>query len=255
MPKPTMLISIETNKDTVSKDFGRSFIESLCNEDPRLIPEKLSETENYKDPYLGVEDYLENWWAVPTELYIDDVLIAEYFEGRAWKRKSALAGRGKVKHGGVDIKNRKIPSRFWFESRWARDVDFNHLFEAWVGLLHCEIGMLHLYTDAEKPILDGEHGSSFEIGSFGGPAKPGIANMGWAMAYGQEHIAEVDVTRIKAAGFPIDVRDDGIAIVRVTEKLSDVVDDFEHFSRRRSELKSFFRPDLFRIKDEPSDLV
>jgi hypothetical protein len=61
MPKPTMLISIETNKDTVSKDFGRSFIQSLCDEDPRLVPEKLSETENYKNPYLGVEDY----WVYP----------------------------------------------------------------------------------------------------------------------------------------------------------------------------------------------
>jgi hypothetical protein len=165
MPKQTMLISIETNKDTVSKDFGRSFIQSLCDEDPRLVPEKLSETENYKDPYLGVEDYLENWWAVPTELRLDGVLTAEYFEGRAWKRKSALAGRGMVEHGRITSKNMKIPGYFWFESRWARDVDFDHLFETWVGLSCCEIGMLHLYTDAERKIYDSGAGSSFKVGS------------------------------------------------------------------------------------------
>ncbi len=100
-------------------------------------------------------------------------------------------------------------------------------------------------------MLHSEEGSWFETGSFGGPAKPGLPNMGWAMAYGESYAAEVDVARIKSAGFPVD-EVDGVTIVRVTDKLSDVVDDFDYFSRRRAELKAMFRPDLFWIKEEPS---
>jgi len=74
------------------------------------------------------------------------------------------------------------------------------------------------------------------------------------MAYGPSYAAEVDTARIKAAGFVADERD-GVTIVRVTDKLSDVVDDFERFSRRRAELKALFRPDLFWIKGEPSERV
>ena len=85
---------------------------------------------------------------------------------------------------------------------------------------------------------------SFRVGSFGGLAKPDLPSMGWAMAYGTTYAAEVDVARIREGGFPVD-EFDGVTIVRVTDKLSDVVDDFEYFSRRRAQLKSLFRPGLF----------
>lgn len=73
--------------------------------------------------------------------------------------------------------------------------------------------------------------------------------MGWAMAYGPGYAAEVDTARIRARGFPVD-EIDGVSIIRVTDKLSDVVEDFEYFSRRRVELKSLFRPSLFWITEE-----
>jgi len=92
---------------------------------------------------------------------------------------------------------------------------------------------------------------SFEVGSFGGRFNPGIPNIGWAMAYGKEYTADVDFARIRAAGFAVDDRGEN-SIVRVTENLSDVVDDFADFSRRRAELKTMFRPEFFRIHDEPS---
>ena len=73
------------------------------------------------------------------------------------------------------------------------------------------------------------------------------------MAYGPGYMnyrQDVDVARIRAAGFSVEEKG-AVAIIRVTDKLSDVVDDFAHFSRRRAELKSLFRPDLFAIKHEP----
>jgi hypothetical protein len=252
VPKPTILISIDTNAETEAEEFGRSFIQSLCDEDPRLVPEKLSTTENYKDPFLGVDDFLANWWAIPVKTTVDGQARPDSFDSPSWKRKSALVSRGMINHGITDLWYHKHPSRIWYECRWAKNVDFNRLFDTWVRLSNADIGMLHLFTDREKREPQTEDESWFETGSFGGPAKPGLPNMGWAMAYGTGYAAEVDVSRIKAGGFPVD-EIDGVTIVRVTDKLSDVVDDFDHFSRRRAELKALFRPGLFWITQEPSE--
>ncbi len=251
MSKPTVLIAIDTNAETANEAFGRSFIQSLCDQDARLVPEKLSTTENYKDPFLGIDDFLANWWSIPEEVRVDGHFSRAAIQGPSWKRKSALASRGNVSHGFINQKNMKIPSRIWFESRWAKGVDFNQLFEAWVGLSHSEIGMLHLFTEVEKELLQSEGGAWFGTGTFGGPAKLGLPNIGWAMAYGGHYADEVDVARIRAAGFLVEERD-GVTIVRVTDKLSDVVDNFALFSKRRGELKALFRPGLFWMQDEPA---
>jgi len=250
--KPAILISIDTSAETEAESFGRAFMRTLCDEDKRLIPEWLSTTENYKDPFLGIDNFLANWWAIPVKTTVNGQSRPDSFDGPAWKRKSTLASRGLVKHGLTDIKYHKHPSRIWYESRWAKDVDFNHLFNAWVQLSHPDIGMLHLYTDNEVRRFQTEEDSWFQTGSFGGPARPGLPNIGWSMAYGAGYAAEVDAARIKAAGFAVDEHD-GVTVVRVTEKLSDVVDDFERFSQRRAELKLLFRPDLFWITEEPCE--
>lgn len=252
MPKPSVLISIDTTAETEAESFGRAFIQSLCDEDKRLVPELVSTSERYKDPFLGVDDFLANWWAIPVKTTVDGQARPDSFDGPFWKRKSTLVSRGMVNHGITDLWNHRYPSTLWFECRWAKGVDFDHLFESWVGLSRSDIGMLHVFTDSERRKSPTADESSFETGSFGGPAKPGLPNIGWAMAYGESYATEVDAARIKSAGFPVD-EGDGVTIVRVTDKLSDVVDDFDHFSRRRAELKALFRPDLFWIKEEPSE--
>ena len=177
-------------------------------------------------------------------------MLNESVEGMSWMRKSAVVSRGMVEHGTVNLKGFKFPSSLWFNSKWARHVDFGHLFEAWVELSRPEIGMLHLFTDDETASLKSPEGTSFKVGSLGGSAKPTIPNIGWAMVYGESYKSELDTASIEEAGFKVKVVG-GATIVQVTEKISDVVDDFANFSQRRAELKSLFRPDLFRIKDEP----
>ncbi len=213
------------------------------------MPEKLSTTENYNDPFLGVDDFLANWWAIPVKTTVDGQARPDSFDGPSWKGKSILASRGMVNHGITDLRYHKHPSRIWYECRWAKNVDFNHLFAAWVRMFSADIGMLHLFTDTEKREPQTEDESWFQTGSFGGPARPGLPNMGWAMAYGAGYAAEVDAARIRSEGFPIEELN-GVTIVRVTDKLSDVVDDFDQFSRRRAELKALFRSSLFWIDQE-----
>jgi len=250
MPKPAVLISIEATSETEAQAFGRPLIQTLCDEDPRLVPELVSTTDRYKEPFLGIDKFMSEWWAKPIDMYIDQELVGRRFQGPSWKRKSTVANRGMVRHGILDANRKRTKSSIWFESRWIEDISFNHLFNVWVEHSSPEIGLLHLFTEREVGSLQTEDGSWFQTGSFGGPAKPGIPNIGWAMAYGGDYAKEVDVARIKAAGFPV-FECHGAMIVQVTENLSDVVDKFAHFSRRRAELKAMFRPELFWIKDEP----
>lgn len=246
MSKPSALISLETSQSTEDKAFGRAFMQHLIDQDVRLVPELLSASETYKDPYLGLDDMIERWWAMPIATYFDGRPTGVRMGGPLWKRKTVLASRGMVNHGWINVRNQKIPSNLWFESRWTETVDFFQLFSNWVRLSKPAIGMLHLFTDTEKPSLQTGAGGSFSVGSFGGPAKPGLPNIGWAMVYGAEYAVEVDVGAICAAGFPVK-HIDGAVIIRVTDSLSDVVNDFAFFTRRRAELKLLFRPGLFWI--------
>jgi len=178
------------------------------------------------------------------------VSVTIYFRGPFWRRKSKLPSRGYVNHGLIDIENKKSSSRIWYECKWSKDVNFDHLFHQWATHLQADVAMLHLFTDPElrKPQTEDER--DFELGVFGGAFQPGLPNIGWAMAYGKSYAKDVDVSRIRAAGFDVE-EGDGVSIVRVTEKLSDVIDNFAHFSQRRAELKALFRSSLFWIKEEP----
>jgi hypothetical protein len=249
MPKPVALISAEWSQDIVAPEFGRRFIESLCAE-PRLVPEQLGLSEQFTDPFRGTDEFVANWWAMDAESWVEGGPKFEFHHGPEWRRRSALASQGRIHHGIVDIKNQRSPSRISFHARWDRRCDFDRLFREWLALGPADIGMLHLYTEPEQGRPTTEAQSWFQTGNFGGPMKPGLPNIGWAMAYGKAYESEVDVARIRAAGFSVE-QQDGVSVVRVTENLSDVVDDFEQFSRRRAELKSLFRPDLFWITEEP----
>jgi hypothetical protein len=249
MPKPRILISIETHAQTETTTFGERLVENLC-ENGSLVPEFVSTSETFKDRFESKEQFLRNWWAIPRKQVDGEGLaFGEAFIGPMWKRKSALASRGAIEHGSVGIRGHKSPSSIWFESRWSRHVDFDRLFSEWTELSRPEIGMLHLFTEPELQTKS-EAARSFELGLFGGPMKPGLPNLGWAMAFGKSFAADVDALRIKDAGFSV-LEHDGVTMVSVTDNLSDVIDNFAHFSQRRAKLKSLFRPGLFRIIEEP----
>lgn len=249
MPKPYLLITINTRVDTIDSAFGKGLMEALC-EEPRLVPELVSTSEICKDPFPGIDNFVERWWAQPAQMRLDGVLVSEFFWGPFWRRKSKLASRGMVDHMSRDkTRGLRPPGRIWFDCRWSGDVDFNRLFDAWVSLFRPEMAMMHMFTEPEFSLPPSQSKMRFEVGGFGGPKIPGIPNIGWAMAYGADNAQEVDVDRVKAAGFSVDTCG-GATVVRVTDRLSDVVDDYPRFSQRRDELKSLFRPDLFRIKDE-----
>lgn len=251
MPKPNVLISLRATLLTESKEFGRSFMQALLNEDIRLEPELVSLSERFKDPYVHLENFLEKWWAVHAKMYSDGRYSGESYWGPTWRRRSNIASRGMINHGLVNIDHERTASTLWFESRWDNEIKFEALFSRWVALAKPNVGMLHMFTERELCSIRGGLSSAFAVGTFGGPAKPGIPDAGWAMAYGNGYAQDVDVDLLRHAGFLVEIIED-VIVVKITEKLSDVLDDYEHFNSRRDELKKLFRPGFFRDKNDPS---
>jgi hypothetical protein len=251
--KPNIRISLQTSADISSAEVGRAFIEALCA-DARLTPDRISITEPVREPYGGIEDFVANWWAMPSQGYSDGKLVSDWVSGPMFKRVASIKNAGKIRHRTFSFDNRLSPGHIWWDCNWDSSINVEDLFDVWSTLLNPDVAMLHIYTSTEREVVDfSREDDRFSLGVFGGPMMPQIPNIGWAMAFGpgdMNYLQDVDVPRIRAAGFAVDERD-GFVVVRVTDKLSDVVDDFAHFSRRRAELKALFRPDLFSIKLEP----
>jgi hypothetical protein len=242
MTKPEILISLRTQERIIEHTYGRSIIGFLMTDFPELAPEWLSLDESYKNPFLNLEHFVENWWAVPRQSYngYDD-----QFEGCLWKRKSRVKSFGDISHGGKDISGQYSPSYITFRCLWDTNIDFHELFKRWVELLPVDIGMLHVFTDNERPENPSSDMYSFQSGTFGGPARPGIPDIAWAMAYSTDSGIDVNISGLENAGYRVETCGD-THIVYVTDQLSNVISEFENFAYRRMEMKPLFKADTFR---------
>ena len=83
------------------------------------------------------------------------------------------------------------------------------------------------------------------LGSFGGPAQPGIPNAGWAMAFGQKY-TDIDILGLRNAG--INVHESGQSkIFQITDELSDLIDRYDYFEKARTKFKSHFQENTFLL--------
>jgi hypothetical protein len=250
MPKLEIKISLRAIEDTTKRSVGLEFAQSLYR-DARLAPDLVSWSERGGETKVSsAPDFASGWWAEPAELRADGVPISARYRGPFWKHRSNPTSRGYVDHGVTNLRGETTPSTIWFEGQWDESINFYDLFRDWVQLFQPEIGMLHLFTPPEQRHVSRE-GDRFRRGSFGGPLNPGVPNVGWAMAYGEACAAEVDVGRLVANGYRIE-RCGHVVIVRVTDRLADVSENFPLFSRRRATLKTMFPPDFFWVKEEPA---
>jgi hypothetical protein len=56
-------------------------MQRLLDEDRRLVPELVSTSERFKDPFIDVNYFVENWWAMPAKSYVDHRYVSESFWG------------------------------------------------------------------------------------------------------------------------------------------------------------------------------
>ena len=244
--KPCIQIAIRTKVETIGWDVGEKFIDSLDLGGDLLVPEQVSHNaDRFKEPFMG-KAASEGVWASKGSIRANGSLF-DFYDDFAWRRKKTIKCTGSVVHTKRNIRGQIVPGDVHLHSACSEKVDWYSLFKVWCGLFPPQLGMLHLFSGPDLSYR--EQDNSFQIGSFNARLKPEIPNIGWAMFYGDEFAEEVDAERIAASGFPVEKLSNGY-LVRVTKDLQDVVSDFPLFSKRRAELKSLFREDLFLIKSE-----
>ncbi|RYF50778.1 MAG: hypothetical protein EOO38_04850 [Cytophagaceae bacterium] len=244
--KPYMQIAIRTKAETTDWRLGEELIASLNVSGGLLVPEQVSHNaDKFVEAFMG-GDESQRIWASKVSIRIDGAL-SDFYQDFAWRRKKTLKCSGSVVHTARNARGQLVPGAVSFRSAVSAKIDWYSLFKEWCKVFPPQLGMLHLFSNPELGAQ--EKYNSFQVGSFNSALKPDVPNMGWAMFFGDEFAAEVDVDRIAASGFLVESLSHGY-LVRVTANIQDVAENFLLFSRRRAELKRLFRKDLFLIKDE-----
>jgi hypothetical protein len=226
--KKRVLISIVTRKKMTEEPYGRNILSLFYDKYPLLAPQYANFYEPINKPINNPDEALEFW---------ED----EEFMGR---RRNAVVGSWNVSED-IDRIGRLI-----FEYNWDAKTDWFKLFQELIDLTEAYFGYVHVFTDRERePAAVGSAIFGFTRGMAGFHLKKGIPNLGWAHYFGEEYVKELDISLLEKNGFKVQKLGDGY-VFQLTDNLSDVIDNYDHFDERRKVLKSLFRPDLFQ-KYEP----
>lgn len=243
--KQYIQITIRTKAATGSWAVGEQFIGTLEEHGGLLLPEQISHNpDKFIESYSG-KMAMEERWAAPCTLRYDGGMV-ELAEEFAWRRKKAIKSSGYVSHTKRNVRGQIVPGGVSFTSAYSQNVDFHLLFRQWCHIFPPQIGMLHPFLPNELASL-GRY-DSFRVGSFNASLRPDIPEAAWAMFYGPDFCPRIDVERLLAAGFFVEQMGEGI-LVRVTECIEDVENDFPMFVRRRAELKCLFPVGFFLNKE------
>lgn len=241
-------IAIRTRAETIDWGVGERLIDTLSLNGGLLLPDQVSHcADKFTEPFAGKAS-CESVWASKGSIRANGAL-SDFYQDFAWKRKRAIRSSGSIVHRFRNVRGQIVPGEITLKAAFSDQVDWYSLFKVWCEIFPPQIGMLHLFTGPE--LSPAEKNGSFQIGSFNAALKPDVPNIGWGMFYGDEFAQEVDVDQIATSGFPVERIGSGY-LVKVTNGIQDVVDDFSLFSKRRAELKSLFREDFFLINHEPS---
>ncbi|NBB81492.1 MAG: hypothetical protein GVY36_18975 [Verrucomicrobia bacterium] len=268
-----LIANVRTDADLHSWNVGKKLLSPLFAVE-KLKPQRVN-TFGDVTPKNGFDveklEDCKSYWGTVASMRVEGT-SREFFEDFNWKRTRVARSEGKIDFPSNSTKGRSISGGIFFQANYNPSVNWVELFTAWCRQTSAYAGILHVATDHERQVLRDKttrelttieeiekmawsrfaHGSfscEFRAGDLNSLVK-GLTNLGWASWFGGALIKEVDEVAISAAGFPIDKFDTGY-LIRVTEQLEDVTNDFEFFSMRRMELKSLFRKELFLIKKEP----
>ena len=243
--KPYIQLTLRTKAPTESWAVGEQFIGTLEEHAGLLLPEQISHNpDKFTESYAG-KMAMEERWAAPCTLRFDGGMF-EVAEEFAWRRRKAIKSTGYVSHTKRNIRGQIVPGGVSFTSAYSQNVDFHMLFKQWCHIFPPQIAMLHPFVPLELASL-GRY-DSFRLGSFNASLRPDIPEAAWAMFYGPDFCPRIDVERLLAAGFFVEQMGEGI-LVRVTERIEDVENNFPMFLRRRAELKCLFPVGFFLDKE------
>ncbi|MBA3814656.1 MAG: hypothetical protein H0X26_09310 [Alphaproteobacteria bacterium] len=222
--KKYVLISLVTRKKMNQEPYGRKILSLFYDHYSELAPQYANFYEPINKPVNTVEGALAFWE--------DEMFLC--------RRRNLVAGWW---HVSEDIS--KV-GRIKFEYDWNKKVDWFKLFYDLVMISEAYFGYVHVFTEREiEPAAIGSSISAFQMGAAGFHLKKGIPQLGWAHYFGEEYVKEIDVPLLQKHGFDVQKFGEGY-VFHITDKLSDVIDNYEHFDERRKLLKSLFRPTLFQ---------
>ncbi|WP_107497091.1 hypothetical protein [Thalassobius sp. I31.1] len=268
-----LLMNIQTYSDLHAWEIGEELLTPLFLTE-KLKPQKVATFGEVTAKHgFAVESLVDckPYWGTTATMRVAGTK-REIFEDFNWKRNRVAKSQGMVTFPSNNMKGTRLSGGLFFEAKFKRDIDWIRLFKTSCQVVSSYAGVLHVVTQHDRPkridrtlreLTDQEEiteaaWSRFAGGSFFCEFRAGelnslvsgLTNLGWASWFGGELAKEVDEAAISDAGFPIEKVGDSY-LIQVTESIDDVINDFPMFSRRRMELKSLFRNDLFLIKDEP----
>jgi hypothetical protein len=248
MNQLTVVFSIATTKDTSDWSHGQRFFDTLIGIDVRLTPQEIGLPDNRK-AYKTVESFKPEWGR--RVMLKGPLGPAEVLWPVDWQRNTAPRYRGRVDFADRMNNGRWMHATILISSVFDGKVDWLALFRAICELTDAIGGVMYLITPPEESLKT--PGISYYCLPIGGTIKDKqLPNIGWATFFGSLFKGEVDADLLRSHGFHVEELAAGY-LVLMSETITDVRDNFMTFSKRRAELKKYFRPNLFKITREVGD--
>ncbi|MEL6954803.1 MAG: hypothetical protein AAFN09_08855 [Pseudomonadota bacterium] len=269
MKNPIVAIGLTTYDDISSAEIARSVFRILQKTDARLCPEFVNWHEPINVPVNDEAVWLE-YWSRDAVLRLHGSAMDTKLGG-LWRRRRSVQSWGCVSHASTNGWN--DDSTLSLSFRWNASIDWWHLFSSLCNILNPAYGMLHLFTDTERKLV--------ELCNFDGPvvgegvftnklSKDGnvigvdrrkrtnpmqycyIPELSWGNCFGVEFkgVFNPECLTKEAAFGKVD---SGKTLIRITESLDDILNDHENFCAKRAYLRSLFRTGAFRDKVSPDD--
>jgi hypothetical protein len=222
--KRYVLLSLVTREKLDKENYGRKILSLFYEQYPELAPQYSNFYEPLNKPINTVDEALKYW-------------VKEAFLFRRSKTVVMYGNIGPDRIGVGCIK---------FEYNWNVQNNWFKLFQELVALSKSYFGYIHVFSDREiEPGGAGSAVGCFTRGTPGVHLKKGIPQLGWAHYFGEEYVKEIDVKLLQQHDFDVQKFGEGY-LFHITDKLSDVIDNYDYFDERRKLLKSLFRPTLFQ---------
>ena len=247
MSEITLYLNIATIKDISDWSYGRRFFELLLATDPRLEPQHIGEPDR-QVPYHNVDSFRSKW-AAPAVIRVGDDRTDTIWP-LLWRRGRSFKYSGWVDFTHRSKANQLLNGSVTITSDFDKDTNWLKLFKGICELVEPFGGILHLLTKPELHHKTPRYSPYYPPINAGAFERKDLANIGWATLFGPLFADEVDFQMLSDRGYLVETFAGG-HLVRMSESICDVAKDFAAFSRRRAELKSYFRKNLFRITDEP----
>lgn len=274
--RPRIAIGITTYLDISDSEFGAAIYRAHEDTSNRLTPNRVriwsakhgvAATHDFSSLWLTVMPFERREGKGPDKGKLLDK--GEFRVGAEWSRTGSLAGRGRVDFR-PDLDHSQCDT-LSIEFNYDPKIDWYGLFQRLVEICKPAYGMLHLFTELELSRSEAkDHLERFDgplvgegsftswktsLGSWRAPDRWQLAErrtyrflpqLSWANYFGSEFDGVIDAVRRNAMADGTH-GDKDERFLRITEAISDVVDQPEIFDAKRERLKSHFPEGFFRF--------